>query len=79
MKDRKLINKCKREIKARIMEADYTMAEIVDLMSTDYGWSSSPSNFSNKLAGGTLRYPEVCQLAEAMGYELTWVKRRDGE
>ena len=37
MKDKKLINKCKREIKARILEAGYTMAEAVDLMSTDYG------------------------------------------
>ena len=77
MKDKKLINKCKREIKARILEAGYSNAEAVELMSTDYGWSSSPSNFSNKLAAGTLRYPEVCQLAEAMGYEIVWVKRRD--
>ena len=40
MKDKKLINKCKREIKARILEAGYTMAE-------------------------------------AMGYDLVWVRRRD--
>ena len=77
MKDKKLINKCKREIKARITEAGYSMAEAVELMSTDYGWSDSPSNFSNKLAKGTLRYREVCQLAEAMGYNLIWVKGRD--
>ena len=77
MKDKKLINKCKREIKARITEAGYSMAEAVELMSTDYGWSDSPSNFSNKLAKGTLRYQEVCQLAEAMGYNLIWVKGRD--
>lgn len=77
MKDKKLINKCKREIKARILEAGYTMAEAVELMSTDYGWSDSPSNFSNKLANGTLRYREVCQLAEALGYDLIWVKGRD--
>ena len=77
MKDRKLIKKCKLEIKARILEAGFTMAEAVDLMSTDYGWSSSPSNFSNKLKSGTLRYPEICQLAEALGYEITWVRRRE--
>jgi hypothetical protein len=77
MKDKKLINKCKWEIKARITEAGYSMAEAVELMSTDYGWSDSPSNFSNKLAKGSLRYREVCQLAEAMGYDLIWVKGRD--
>ena len=79
MKNKKLINKCKWEIKARILEAGYTMAEAVELMSTDYGWSDSPSNFSNKLAKGTLRYREVCQLAEAMGYDLVWVRRREAD
>ena len=77
MKDKKLINKCKWEIKACITEAGYSMDEAVGRMSTDYGWSDSPSNFSNKLAKGSLRYREVCQLAEAMGYDLVWVRRRD--
>jgi hypothetical protein len=79
MKDKKLINKCKWEIKARITEAGYSMAEAVELMSTDYGWSDSPSNFSNKLAKGSLRYREVCQLAEAMGYNIVWLRMREVE
>ena len=42
-------------VKARILEAGYTMSELVDVLSTDYGWSDSLSNFSAKLGRGSLR------------------------
>ena len=35
----------KNQIKAQIMYAGFTMAEVVDALSTDYGWSDSLSNF----------------------------------
>ena len=54
-----------------------TMQQDVDLLSDEYGWSDSVSNFSNKLARGALRYEEAVQLAEVLGYELVWQKRRD--
>ena len=63
-------------IKARILEAGYTMSEVVDVLSTDYGWSNSPSNFSRKLNEGTLRYDEAMELAGALGYEIRWEKVR---
>ena len=40
-------------------------------------WSPSDSNFSNKLEKGTLRYLQAKQLAEILGYEIVWKKRRD--
>ena len=46
-------------VKARIMEAGYTMSELVDVLSTDYGWSDGLSNFSAKLGRGSLRYAEA--------------------
>ena len=67
----------RNEIKAQIVRAGMTMQQVVDLLSDEYGWSDSVSNFSNKLARGSLRYEEAVQLAEALGYELVWQKRRD--
>ena len=67
----------KNEIKAQIVRAGMTMQQVVDLLSDEYGWSDSVSNFSNKLARGSLRYEEAVQLAEVLGYELVWQKRRD--
>ena len=65
------------EIKAQIVRAGMTMQQVVDLLSDEYGWSDSVSNFSNKLTRGSLRYGEAVQLAEVLGYELVWQKRRD--
>ena len=67
----------RNEIKAQIVRAGMTMQQVVDLLSDEYGWSDSVSNFSNKLARGSLRYEEAVQLAEVIGYELVWQKRRD--
>ena len=67
----------RNEIKAQIVRAGMTMRQVVDLLSDEYGWSDSVSNFSNKLARGSLRYEEAVQLAEVLGYELVWQKRRD--
>ena len=67
----------RNEIKAQIVRAGMTMQQVVDLLSDEYGWSDSVSNFSNKLARGSLRYQEAVQLAEVLGYELVWQKRRD--
>jgi len=43
----------------------------------EYGWSDSLSNFSAKLGRGSLRYVEALQLADVMGYDIVWQKRRD--
>ena len=67
----------RNEIKAQIVRAGMTMQQVVDLLSDEYGWSDSVSNFSNKLTRGSLRYGEAVQLAEVLGYELVWQKRRD--
>ena len=68
----------KNEIKSIIVRSGMTMQQVVDLLSDEYGWSDSISNFSNKLSRGSLRYREAIQLADVMGYDLVWQKRRDG-
>ena len=67
----------RNEIKAQIVRAGMTMQQVVDLLSDEYGWSDSVSNFSNKLARGSLRYEEAVQLAEVLGYEIVWKKKED--
>ena len=67
----------KNEIKSIIVRSGMTMQQVVDLLSEEYGWSDSISNFSNKLSRGSLRYREASQIADVMGYDLIWQKRRD--
>ena len=65
------------EIKAQIIRAGFTMQEVVDLLHDEYGWSDSVSNLSAKLQRESIRYKEVVELADALGYELIWQKWRE--
>ncbi|GFI43373.1 hypothetical protein IMSAGC018_01043 [Lachnospiraceae bacterium] len=69
--------KVRNEIKARIVCAGYTMQEVVDRLSDEYGWSDSVSNLSAKLQRESIRYKEVMELADVLGYDLVWQKRRE--
>ena len=53
-----------------------SMQEVVDLLHDEHGWSDSVSNLSNKLQRESLRYTEAVQLADALGYEIIWQKRK---
>ena len=68
----------RNEIRAYIVRRGMTMQEVVDLLSNEYGWSGSASNLSNKLQRESLRYTEAVQLADALGYDIQWVRRKDG-
>lgn len=67
----------RNEIKAQIIRAGYTMQKVVDLLHDEYGWSDSVSNLSAKLQRESIRYKEVMELAEVLGYDLVWQKGRD--
>lgn len=60
----------RNEIKAQIIRAGFTMQEVVDLLHDKYGWSDSVSNLSAKLQRESIRYKEVVELADALGYEI---------
>lgn len=67
----------RNEIKAQIVRAGYTMQEVVDRLSEEYGWSDSVSNLSSKLQRESIRYREAVELADVLGYDIVWQKRRD--
>lgn len=67
----------RNEIKAQIVRAGFTMQELVDRLADEYDWSDSVSNLSAKLQRESIRYKEVVELADALGYDIVWQKRRD--
>ena len=66
----------RNEIKSYIVKEGMTMRELVDMLSFEYGWSDSVPNFSGKLRRGSLRYSEAVEMADVMGYDIVWVKRK---
>lgn len=67
----------RNEIKAQIVRAGFTMQDVVDRLSDEYGCSDSVSNLSAKLQRESIRYKEVMELADVLGYDIVWQKRRD--
>lgn len=67
----------RNEIRAQIVRARFTMQELVDRLADEYDWSSSVSNLSAKLQRESIRYKEVVELADVLGYDIVWAKRRD--
>lgn len=67
----------RNEIKAQIIRAGFTMQELVDRLADEYDWSDSASNLSAKLQRESIRYKEVVELADVLGYDIVWQKRRN--
>ncbi len=65
----------RNEIKACIAREGLTISEVVERMAANYGWSRSVPNFSDKLKRNSLRYREVVELADELGYDIVWQKR----
>mgnify|MGYP000205232405 CR=1 FL=1 len=69
------MNVC-NEVKSQLMREGITMQEVLVRLAVKYGWSKSVSNLSGKLHRETLRYREAVELADALGYDIVWQKRR---
>ena len=67
----------RNEIKSQIVRAGFTMQEVVDRLADEYDWSDSVSNLSAKLQRESIRYKEVVELADVLGYDIVWQKQRD--
>ena len=63
----------RNEIKAYIVRAGMTMSEVVEVLADE---CSSVPNLSGKLKRGSLRYGEAVELADVLGYDIVWQKRR---
>lgn len=66
----------RNEIKSYIVREGVTMTEVVERLAYEYGWSESVPNLSGKLRRGSLRYSEAVELADALGYDIVWQKRK---
>ena len=67
----------RNEIKAQIVRAGFTMQELVDRLAEKYNKKNSDTNLTAKLQRESIRYKEDVELANVLGYDIVWQKRRD--
>lgn len=71
----------RNEIKAYIARAGWSLVDIVEKMneSRSDGDKTTPQNISNKLTRGTIKYSEVKEIADIIGYKVVWEKKSQQE
>ena len=66
----------RNQIKAYIAMSGWTLVDVVKEMnkarSTDN--QTTAQNITNKLARGTIKYSECLEIAEVIGFKITWEK-----
>ena len=50
------------------------MTQVVDLLNIKYGRDTSVQNFSAKLKRESLKYTEVQEVLDIIGYTIVWEK-----
>ncbi|WP_270816345.1 LLM class flavin-dependent oxidoreductase [Hungatella effluvii] len=64
----------KEDLKAAIIKSGFTMTQVVDLLNIKYGRDTSVQNFSAKLKRESLKYTEVQEVLDIIGYTIVWEK-----
>lgn len=71
-------NSIRNEIKSYIAASGWSLVDIIGEMNKRHagesGFPTTPQNISNKLTRGTIKYSEVKEIADIIGYKLTWEK-----
>ena len=65
----------RNEIKSYIAASGWLMVDIVKVLNEKYDTDTTSQNLSNKLSRGTIKYSEVLEIAEIIGYKIEWVKK----
>ena len=66
----------KEDIKSILAKEAKTMTEIASILYKTENCRTAMSNLSNKLSRNTIKYEEVRQIADILGYDIQFVKRK---
>lgn len=70
-------NKVRKKIKAFIASNGTTLKEVVQLMNEKYPDNPiTAQNITNKLARETIKFTEVMEIAEVLGYSLEFIPQK---
>lgn len=65
----------KTDLKSIIVKNGWTMTSVVLEVNKRNNTNYSMQNFSSKLSRGTMRYSEVEEVLDIIGYKIEWVKK----
>lgn len=73
------INNIRNEVKSKLAESGYSLTYVVEQMNKkrDEEHKTTTQNISNKLTRGTIKYSEIKEIADIIGYKIKWIKEAE--
>ncbi|EGT0683768.1 MAG: LLM class flavin-dependent oxidoreductase [Clostridium perfringens] len=65
----------REDIKAYIISSGFTITKLAEELNKRNGSDYTVQNLSNKIRKEALKYSEVLQIADIIGYKIEWVKK----
>lgn len=69
----------RKEIKRLFIWRDVSMSKVVRKLNKNKGCNFSVSNLSQKLKHGTIKFKEVAEIADILGYDIVFKPRAEWE
>lgn len=67
----------KEDIKAYIVKSGWTISKVQEELNKRNGTNFGMQNLSKKINNETLRYNEILQIADIIGYTIEWHQKKD--
>lgn len=70
-------NDLRNEIKSYIAKSGWTLTDIIKELNKNRpeAEQTTTQNISNKLTRGTIKYSEVKEIADIIGYKIEWLPK----
>lgn len=65
----------REDLKATIIQSGHTMKAVLEELNKRHNRKDSQSSLSTKLSRGSIRYTEVEEILDILGYDIVWQKR----
>ena len=67
----------KEDIKSYIVKSGWTISKVQDELNKRNGTDFGMQNLSKKINNETIRYNEILQIADIIGYTIEWNQKKD--
>ncbi|WP_346886477.1 LLM class flavin-dependent oxidoreductase [Clostridium sp. UBA4395] len=65
----------KEEIKGYIVSSGWSITRIAEELNKRNGSEYTMQNLSNKIRKESLKYSEILEIANIIGYDIKWIKK----
>ena len=62
----------KKQVKIALATKDMSMKELTEILHKKYNRSPNSQILGRKLINDTIRYKEALEIADVLGFEITW-------